>query len=519
MEPQLLGIDVGTSVIKAVIFDKAGRLVAAAHRIPRLIHPQVGWSEADMEALWLDVLAVVGEAVAMPGVEPAAVRGIGVSGTCCSSWLLDGEGRPVRNAILWNDGRAASFIREWSENGLMRDIFTVSGNVMFPGYTVPVLRWLKENEPETLGRARHSVFCKDWIRYRLTGVLASEHTDAGSVPYDIREGRFSEELFVACGVPEAMKLLSPLKEPGDVAGYLLPEIARAVGLVSGLPVVAGMMDVAATTLGVGAIRAGQACSIVGTSFLNCFLLDRPGFEPPDIGVQMRTTGNVWLRAMVNTAGTINLDWFLDQLCAAERADPKLAGAGIYRWAETQAASTPLGANGLLYHPYLSNAGVVSPFHHPAARAQFFGLSVDHTRAHMLRAIYEGAALSMRDCATAIPGSIDEWYMAGGGSRSEFWCQMFADCTGKTILVPEGEEFGARGVAMLAGIATGVYADTADAAKSVSRIRHRFEPDLRLTERYVRLHELYKGVHQHLREDWWDRFNMLNEFDRQPLKPA
>jgi sugar (pentulose or hexulose) kinase len=126
---------------------------------------------------------------------------------------------------------------------------------------------------------------------------------------------------------------------------------------------------------------------VGTSFLNCFLLDAPGFEPPGVGVQMRTTRGVWLRAMVNTAGPINIDWFLDTLCPAERADPALAGAGIYRWAEQQAASVPLGADGLVYHPYLSNAGVVSPFFHPAARAQFFGLSVDHSRAHMLRPVY------------------------------------------------------------------------------------------------------------------------------------
>lgn len=517
MQPLLLGIDVGTSVVKAVVFDRDGNVVSAAHRIPRLTHPEVGWSEADMEELWLDVRAVMAEAIASPAVRPEAVRGLGVSGTCCSSWLLDEDGNPVRNAILWNDGRAAGIVREWTESGLMDELFAVSGNVVFPGYTVAVLRWLKENEPETLKRARHSVFCKDWIRYRLTGEIASEHTDSAAIPYDIREGRFSEDVFTACGVPEALSLLSSPQDPGDIVGHLLPEVASAVGLPSGLPVVAGMMDVAATTLGTGAIRAGQACSIVGTSFLNCFLLDQPGFDPPGVGVQMRTTGNIWLRAMVNTAGTINLDWFLDQLCATERADPALAGSGIYRWAEAQAASVPVGANGLLYHPYLSNAGVVSPFFHPAARAQFFGLSVDHTRAHMLRAVYEGVALSMRDCASAIPDEIDEWFMAGGGSRSDFWCQMFADCTGKTILVPEGEEFGARGVAMLAGVATGVYADVPDAAKAVSRVRRSFKPDPALTERYRRLHEVYKGVHTRLREDWWDRFNMLQEFDQSTAK--
>jgi len=517
MQPLLLGIDVGTSVVKAVVFDRAGNVVAAARRIPRLTHPEVGWSEADMEELWRDVVAVVSEVVATPGVQPAAIRGLGVSGTCCSSWLLDEDGKPVRNAILWNDGRAAGIVRGWTESGLMDEVFGISGNVIFPGYTVAVLRWLKENEPETLQRARHSVFCKDWIRYRLTGEIASEHTDMSAVPYDIREGALSEDVLEACGVPEALSLLAPPSEPGDVVGHLLPDVAQAVGLPPGLPVIAGMMDVAATALGTGAIRAGQACSIVGTSFLNCFLLEQPAFEPRGVGVQMRTTGGVWLRAMVNTAGTINLDWFLNQLCAAERAQH--SGDGIYRWAEAQAAAIPVGANGLIYHPYLSNAGVVSPFFHPAARAQFFGLSVDHTRAHMLRAVYEGVALSMRDCLTAMPDAVDEWFIAGGGGRSDFWCQMFADCTGKAIMVPEGDEFGARGVAMLAGVATGVYGDVEDAARQVSRVRRRFEPRAEVTARYARLHDVYKAVHRHLREDWWERFNMLNEFDTPTATPS
>lgn len=515
MEPQLLGIDVGTSIVKAVVFDRDGRAIASAHRVPRLTHPRMGWSEADMEALWRDVVTVVAEAVAKDGVEPSAIQGLGVSGTCCSSWLLDEHGAPVRDAILWNDGRAAGIVREWHESGLMDELFAVSGNVVFPGYTVAVLRWLKDNEPETLRRARHSVFCKDWIRFRLTGEIAVEHTDVSAVPYDIREGRFSEEVFTACGVPEALALLPPPRDPGEIVGHLLPAVAAETGLPAGLPVVAGMMDVAATTFGTGAIRPGQACSIVGTSFLNCFLLDAPSFDPPGVGVQMRTVDGTWLRAMVNTAGTVNLEWFLDTLCPAERADPALAGGGIYRWAEAEAARIPVGAGGIVYHPYLANAGVVSPFFHPAARGQFFGLSVDHGRAHMLRAVYEGVALSMRDCAEAIPTPIDEWFMAGGGSRSDFWCQMFAHCTGRTILVPEGEEFGARGVAMLAGIATGLYADPVDAARTVSRIRRRFVPDPAVTARYARLHELYKDIHRHLRDDWWLRFKILSEFQSDP----
>ena len=511
-EPLLIGIDVGTSVVKSVVFDRDGNQLASAHRIPEIRRPKIEFSEADMDRLWQDVLATLREVVADDAVDPSAVLGLGVSGTCCSSWLLDDNGAPVRSAILWNDGRAADIVHGWQDSGLMDRQFAVSGNVIFPGYTVAVLRWLKDNEPETLRRARHSVFCKDWIRFRLTGEIATDHSDSGSLPYDIRNGAYSEEIFEACGIAEAIALLPKrVLDPGDVAGHLLTDVAAETGLPPGLPVVAGMMDVAATALGAGATRPGQACSIVGTSFLNCFVTDMPTFEPAGTGVQMKTVGGKWLRAMVNTAGTLNLDWFLKEMCASEIEAAAAAGEPAYAWAEARAASVPAGSEGIVYHPYLNNAGVVSPFFHPAARAQFFGLSVGHTKAHLLRAIYEGTALSMKDCGMVMPIEIDQWLVAGGGSRSAFWCQMFADCTGRRISVPQGTELGARGVAMLAGIATGVYSDLDDAVSSAVRIGRSYDPDPKLVERYARLFELYRSLHEKLRPEWWQRHDLLRSF--------
>jgi sugar (pentulose or hexulose) kinase len=230
-----------------------------------------------------------------------------------------------------------------------------------------------------------------------------------------------------------------------------------------------------------------------------------------VGIQMQTVGPLWLRAMVNTAGTVNLDWFLQRLCAEEWGAAARDGTSIYAWAEAEAASVPIGADGVLYHPYLNTTGVISPFFHPGARAQFFGLGLDHTRAHMLRAVYEGVALAMADCSRALPVEVAEWFVAGGGARSRFWCQMFADCTGKTILVPDGEEFGARGVAVLAGMATGVYRDLDDAMRRTIRVKRRHDPDPAAAARYADLYGLYRSVHEHLRDDWWRRFHMLNRF--------
>jgi sugar (pentulose or hexulose) kinase len=423
---------------------------------------------------------------------------------------VDREGHPVRNAILWNDGRAADIIGQWQQDGTMDEVFRISGNIMFPGYTVAVLRWLKENDPDSLDRARWTLFCKDWIRFRLTGDIASEHSDVAYMPYDIRERDYSDQLLRACGIESTRRLFPDVIESADIAGHLLPDVAAEVGLPAGIPVVAGLVDVAASTLGAGAYRPGQACTIVGTSFLNNFITSEPSFEPFGVGVQTRAGGEGWVRSMINTSGTLNLEWFINHFCAAEKQASEAGGESVYDWAEREAASIPIGSGGIIYHPYLNTTGVLSPFLHPAARAQFFGVSAEHTRAHFLRAIYEGTALAMLDCYRQIPAEIDEWYLAGGGKRSRFWTQMLADATGRTMLVPEGEELGARGAAMLAGVACGIYTDIPDAMQQVIQIERQHNPDPNATEKYHRIYELYRHIYSQLSDAWWQRHHMLSE---------
>ncbi len=509
-EQFLLGIDIGTSVVKSVLFNTRGEEIAVSRRTPEIIREQTGWSEVSMEVLWGDVQATLRDVAADARAQAGEIAGIGLTGTCCSSWLLDGEGQPVRNAILWNDGRAADIIGQWQQDGTMDDVFRISGNVMFPGYTVAVLRWLQDNEPGSIERARWTVFCKDWIRYRLTGRIASEHSDVAYMPYDIRESDYSDQLLRACGIESTRRLFPEVLESSDIAGYLLPDVADAIGLPPGIPVVAGLVDVAASTLGAGAYRPGQACTIVGTSFLNNFITPEPSFEPFGVGVQTRAGGAGWVRSMINTSGTLNLEWFIEQFCATEKQAEEAAGRSIYDWAEREAASIPIGSGGIIYHPYLNTTGVLSPFLNPAARAQFFGISAEHTRAHMLRAVYEGVALAMLDCYRQIPVEIDEWYIAGGGKRSRFWTQMFANATGRAILVPAGEELGARGVAILAGVACGVYASVEDAMQQVIRIERRHEPDPEANTAYRALYELYRHIYQQLFDAWWQRHRLLNE---------
>lgn len=509
----LLGIDIGTSAVKSVLFNLAGQEIAVSRRTPTIIRPQSCWSEVSMEALWRDVWQTLEEVVHGKEVKQGRILGIGLCGTACGVWLIDRNGRPVRNAIIWNDGRAADIVGQWEQSGVLKEIFWISGNAMFPGYTVAVLRWLQEHEPQTLDQAEHLLFCKDWIRYKLTGEIATDPSDTSYMPFDIRNKEYSDKLLEVCGIKDTKRLFPPIIDSDGVAGELRSNLAQQLGLKSAVPVVTGLVDVAAATLGAGTYKSGQACSIVGTSFLNNLITDKPTFQPEEVGVQAITVGDAWIRSMVNTSGTINLQWFLEEFFEAKKDRQLSDGKDVYLRAEEMAANVPLGSGGLIYHPYINTTGVISPFVNPTARAQFFGLSIEHTRAHMLRAVYEGTALSMLDCYSHMPADIQQIHISGGGARSDFWCQMFADCTQRKILVPNGDELGARGVALLAGVAGGAYHDLSDAVEQAIRVDREVIPERDRSRKYHEIYQLYKKVYRHLNEDWWERHHLLSKLSK------
>jgi sugar (pentulose or hexulose) kinase len=516
IEHYLLGIDAGTSVIKSVLFDLRGAEVAVSRRESPVEHPHPNWSEADMEQVWALTLETVRE-VASEGAGEKVV-GIGITGTCCGAWLVDGEGRPVRPAILWNDGRASDILAEWQRSGLMSRIFAISGNAPFPGYTLPVLAWLRRHEPRSLDRARWLLFTKDWIRFKLTGEIANEESDCSYMPFDIAARSFSQELFDIVGIRECGRLLPRMLKGYELGGRVLPEISEITGLPEGTPVVAGLVDVVASTLGAGACRPGQACSIVGTSSLNSLVSSRPLMTPPDVGVQAVMPGGNWLRSLVNTSGTLNIDWMRDVFAAPERARAEQEGTDLFDLIEETIKEVPIGSGGVMYHPYINTAGVVSPFVNAAARAQFFGIGVTTTRADLMRAVYEGVALSMLDAYENMPEQCEEVLLSGGGARSRLWAQMFADATGKRIEVAEGSEFGARGAAMMAGIGAGVYRDVEEAA-SIARVARSHDPDPEAHSQYRELYTLYRDLYRQLGDAWWLRHRIMQDLhDMQSREP-
>jgi len=288
-------------------------------------------------------------------------------------------------------------------------------------------------------------------------------------------------------------------QPSDrVIGRLQPQAAALIGLKAGTPLVAGAGDVPCNALGLGATEADTAFMVLGTNLQVCRVFEQPMFEPPLVGLLFYQPHKRWFRALMNVAGTTNLDWAIRQFYAELGA---AKAAERFKRIEAEASRRSIGADGVIYLPYLSRAGLIAPFVAPAARAQFVGLHDGHTRADLLRAVYEGVALAARDCYSALGELPAQVIFAGGGARSAFWSQLMADCLGATVVVPQGHEFGAKGAALLAGVGVGMFSDIQTASRSAFRPARIYTPDREAHAHYTALYARYRAVQQSAQALW------------------
>jgi sugar (pentulose or hexulose) kinase len=429
-----------------------------------------------------------------------------IVGVCATAqgdgcWLIDEEGDPVRTAILWSDGRAQSYLQKWNENDILDEIFDICGTLLFPGTSLAILCWLRDNEPESIEATETIFFCKDWLKYNLTGERTSDYSDM-SIPYlDIESGEYSTEILSLVDMNEIRNRLPEIIPADEVAGHVTAEAADRTGLPEGVPVISGMLDVAACAFGSGTARPGESSSVLGTTTLNQTLLDEPDTEPSGIGQSlMLGVDGLWMRVMAMMSGTPNIDWAVETLLDTDD----------FEEIEARIEDVPVGSNGVLYHPYLSSAGERVPFFNPNARAQFTGLTSEHTADEMINAVYEGVAMAVRDSYRHIPSATDTVYLSGGGANSEYWCQQFADCLGSTVIVAEGTEFGAKGAALLAGIGIGTYSDVQDAVEKTTSIDSIYEPRPEKTAQFDQWHEVYRRTYEAMFEVWDSRERVHSE---------
>ncbi len=495
-EKFLLGIDAGTSVVKTVVFDIEGKEIAVSKRYVPIETPRPGWAEQDMEKVWESVKQTIVEAVAKAKISPSSIVAIGVTGQGDGCRLLDKDKKPVRPSILWIDGRAGDVVSEWKRKGLEKSSFKISGHPVFSGSPASILKWLIINEPYSLKKARYFLFAKDWIKFRLTGKICTDPSDASEAPFSLDKMSYSEELFYLFDISSTLPFFPEIFLSDKIIGKVTEKAAKECNLEKGIPVICGMIDVVATSVGLGIYNEKEAYTILGTTSFNGVLSLKPIFSPPNAGMNfVYAFPSKFIRAMATLAGTLNLDWFTENFFEKERKED------FYLFLEKKASSIPPGSEGLIYHPYISPGGERAPFIKPSAKAQFFGMSLHHTRWHLLRAVYEGVALSILDCFFHIPVEISEVRVCGGGAKSSLWCKILCDVLGVPLKIPCNTELGALGAALTAGIAVGVYSDVKEAVEKVVRFSRIYQPQKENHLIYREYYNLYKSIYEHLWEDW------------------
>jgi len=463
VESLFLGLDVGTSGVKAVLVSPSGDVRASATTPLALSTPRPGWAEQDPFDWWEASVASIRAARAQ--APDSTVAGVGISGQMHSSVFLDRGGDVVRPALLWCDGRTTDECREIERRvggeARLRDLVS---NPALEGFTLPKVLWLRNHEPEAFRLVATVMLAKDYIRYRLTGELCTEPSDASAtLMYDTARLRWSKEIF------DAMELNSSLVPPvggsSEILGRVSDEGAAACGLPTGTPVVGGGADNACGAAGVGVVAPGEAVASWGTSGTLLAPMSEPRVDP---GLRAHTFCHVvpdswYLMGVVLSAGGA-FAWYRDQLARDLAGDPE-----ANRKLDDEAASVPPGAEGVTFLPYLQ--GERTPHRNAEARGAFLGLSLAHSRAHLTRAVIEGVSFALRDSLEILRSlgfTLNEVLFTGGGAKSPFVRRMVAEVFGIPVATVNREEGPAYGAALLAAVGVGAFPDLRTATSATLR---------------------------------------------------
>jgi len=503
MAEYLLGIDLGTSGTKTVLFDTQGNVVASHTVEYPLYQPKNGWAEQDPQDWWQAVQETVRAVLNQSGANPGDVKGVGLSGQMHGLVMLDGEGHVLRRAILWCDGRTQAQCDEITRK-LEDKLLSITANPALPGFTAGKILWVRENEPEIYEKCRHILLPKDYIRYKLTSQFATEVSDASGMNLlDVPNRCWSDEALSKLDIDPS--LLGKMYESCQVTGEVTPQAAQATGLAPGTVVVGGAGDNAAAAIGTGVVDTGLAFTTLGTSGVIFAHADAVTIDPKGrVHTFCSAVPGKWTVMSCTLAAGLSLQWTRNTLCSAEREQAAAQGVDPYEIMTGEAAQSPIGANRLLYLPYLM--GERSPLLDSDARGAFIGLSAIHQRGDMIRAVLEGVTYSQRQCLDVFREmgvEITDMAACGGGSRSNFWRQMLSDvygCPVKTIASAEGPALGA---AILAGVGAGVYADVVQGCAAAVRPGTRQLPNPEAGAAYEPFYKLYCRLYPALGESFHD----------------
>ena len=495
----ILGVDIGTSGTKTVLFSEDGVPVASATYEYPLYTPQNGYAEQEPLDWWNAVVNSIKQVINESGVVASEIKGVGLSGQMHGLVMLDADDKVIRRSIIWCDQRTAKEAVEITDKVGADRLTEITANPAITGFTAAKIMWVKNNEPENYERCRHILLPKDYIRFMLTGEYATEVSDASGMQLlDVPNRCWSGEVLNRLGIDKS--LLAKVYESPEITGKITKRVAELTGLAEGTVVVGGAGDNAAAAVGTGVVEDGKAFTTIGSSGVvfahtSDISIDKKG----RVHTFCCAVPGCWHVMGVTQSAGLSLKWFRDNLCWSEMETALNMGVDPYYLTDKEAMEIPIGANRLIYLPYLN--GERTPHLDPNCRGSFVGLSTMHTKRDMIRAVMEGVSYSLRDCVEVMREmqiNVTDMMACGGGGSSPLWRQMLADLYGCPVKTTQNKEGPALGVALLAAVGAGIYSTVPEACSAVIMPDKVQEPVAENTREYERVYAVYKKLYPAMR---------------------
>lgn len=480
-----MGIDVGTGGTRALLTTEDGHVTAgftAPHE--EMAMPQPLWAEQDPDDWWRAAQEAIRGVLAQAGASGADIRGVGFSGQMHGVTMLDKDFRVVRPALIWCDQRSQQQVDWVNSKAGPENVLRWTANPVLTGFTLPKFLWVRDHQPDLFDKVRHLMLPKDYVRFRLSGELGADVSDAsGTALFDVVNRRWSREMCGAVGVdPE---ILPPVFESAEVCAKVSAEAAAATGLAAGTPLVAGAGDQAASAIGNGIVKPGIVSCTLGTSGVVFAHMEKVAYDPHGrVHTFCHAVPGKWHVMGVTQGAGLSLQWFRNQLAPGMEYDALMS----------EAAQSPAGAQGLFWLPYLM--GERTPILDPLARGGWIGLTARHKRTDLVRSLIEGVSYSQKDCLDIIAElgiAVETVRASGGGAKSPFWRQVLADVFAKRVTTLESQEGSAYGAAILAMVGTGRFASVEEACATCVREVSEAHPGLDAAA-YTTGHALYRGLY-------------------------
>lgn len=498
-----IGLDNGGTSVKAAVYDLEGNEIAVGRTKVTQINPHDGWIERDIDQVWQANCTAVRKAIEESKIDPSDIKGVAITGYGNGGFFLKDDLTPsYPNCILSGDMRAKDVVKQLIQDGVQQQIIDKTNQTLWAGQPTALMAWMKQNCPEQMKETSYVMSCVDYLRMKLTGNIAGEISNmSGISAMNLYTKKFEKDILDKLGIGDYYKCL-PEKILGsaEIGGYVTEESSALTGIPAGVPVMGGLFDVTSCALACGLTNSEYLCVILGTWSINEYLSKKPIADENFFMTSLYSIDNYYLTIEGSTTSASNLQWFVDNFMHEEEIEMKKQGKDVYDECERLLESVPYDDSSILFFPFLYGTNV-----NLDSKAAFIGINGRHTKAHMLRAVYEGIVFShmyhieklfkyKKDKTSAIR-------ISGGGSGSAQWIQMFADALQIPVEVPDAKELGAMGAAICASIGSGYYNSFEEATKHFCRIKKRYDPIASRAGYYKKKYSIYKDVLKAMNPVW------------------